>query len=206
MSSWNELRAINDAYAPRCPEFHVNAASGPLAALNFFYSYGLWIATYVIGLYSGDFYFFLLSWWLTLDYAFNYALAFTLKQPPRYAGCGPTYEMPSYASEQMTLVVSALFLYVVVFNYRLDASRSVLLTWLLGSVMYARIYIGISTPLQLVVGSALGALSSCVFSALVYFVVLPHIDAVLSLRVCRWFNWTRGMLVLARYEDTPHEP
>lgn len=200
MSSFGELSLLDRVYVGVCPDFVSSWASGYLVALNYF-PVLLWFGLFVISLVSSDFAFALLSLWLTFDWCLNYMLVYSIKQPPPFSSCGGAFEMPSFASEQCVLFVCSLILIATLFRYRIPVARMAGLFLFVGVVLYARLYIGLSTPQQLVAGAGIGILSAVAFISILRFVVYPDLDWFLAHPIVRFIGWRRGILVMAHYND-----
>jgi len=200
MSGFEGIDRLNGVYDRVCPEFEVNWFSGFLVALDY-YPLALWLGTFSISIYSNDLFLALLGVWLTLDWWVNKGLRWAIRQPPPTPGCGARFEMPSFSAQEATMFITVLWLFMVLYGYRALPVRAFGLVFFAGIVMYARVYIGLASPAQLIVGALVGLASGLLFHALVYWLVRPRVGEILAWRVCRHMQLIRGVLGRALYAD-----
>lgn len=174
-----------------CPEYQPSLFSELLVALNFYPIY-LTVGMYAISLYHVELYLALISFALTLDWLLNWGLRSWIQQPPPTAGCGSTYEMPSFASEDIMCFTIMLVTFTLVWRLYVSPWKLCILSIVLALIIYARLDIGFNTPAQLIAGAFIGSVEGVVYQLLIYHYIYPHFNRILSWRI----------LVLSGFDDT----
>lgn len=198
MSSFNAIGRLNEVWIDVCPHFRANWPSGFLVAFDY-YPIFLFVATFSISIYYSDIFLALLGFALSFDWFLNYALAQAFRQPPVTPGCGPEFEMPSFSSQHAVFFACSLWIFALLYNYRVSPPRAIGLTFLLGTVMYARLYIGIASPAQLLVGALVGVIESSLFMLFIHLAIYPRVRRILRWRFFRFMGYERGILGKAYY-------
>jgi hypothetical protein len=198
MATFGEVSDLNGAYNNgSCPDFEENVGSGLLVLLNYFPI----ILTLSLFLYV-ELYVYLLSFiGLNLNWLLNFVLRYLIKQPPKYVGCGPTYNMPDFGAQQSIFFACSLLLFACSLGYRVSLINIIFITYFFASVIYARFYIGIASVQQVMAGVLIGAAFAWIFHALLCKFLYKRIDWLLETRLAKMLGVQRGLFAVASYND-----
>ena len=176
MSGIGDLFRINRVVQPECPLYEEVPLSYFLVLGDFYpiiLSFGTFIWNFVK---KREAFAFAFSTVLVLDWLLNLALQAIWNQsgPFYQCGCGHHWEMPSFASQHITVFVLIVFVFAGVWGGGLSLGAIAMLSSLQFLVLFARIYIGISTSEQLLMGLLVAMAEGIVVIVLMRFLVLPY--------------------------------
>lgn len=211
MSGLLQTNRLNVVVEGMCPDFvEADFWSGLLVALDYYPTY-LTVAMYTLSLYQHELYLLLVSLALTADTGINIALQYIIKQAPAYMGCGGPYEMPSFATEHAAVFVCMMSSFAFLWRLTVPSKKIFLLFLFLFSTQFARVYIGINTRTQLMVGSLVGVAEGLIFQAFIYFVVYPRRQWLMDLHMFGWrlseyFEMQDTLTTAGQTAPLPHTP
>lgn len=166
-----------------CPLYVSVPIIGPLFIAADYFPLIITIAMFSVTLYHYELYFFLISLILTFDWGLNVALQYIIRQPARFSGCGSKYEMPSFSTQHAMLFLTLIITFFALFRYRMAPSKIFLAMFLTVFVILARVYIGINTAQQLVIGAFVGVLEGVAFQCIIYFCIYPYFNQIVTWKV-----------------------
>lgn len=176
-----------------CPLFvEVTLVSGTMVVVDY-YPIIITVVFFLFSLYQREFYLFLLGWAATMDLGLNTALQWIIKEPgPYYAmGCGTSHEMPSFATQQACMLIAMTYTFVVLHRVNSPARKLFFLYFFLYAAIVARIYLGINTRLQLLIGALVGTAEGLIYHLILAYAIFPY-----SERIVRFFNDSLGMCMV----------
>lgn len=185
MSSWLNINVL-DVVRASCPLFtEVFILSGTAVFVDF-YPIIITVAFVFFSFYQREFYLFLLGIAALLDLGVSTALQYIINQPgPFYYSnaCGSAQEMPSFATEQISMLLTMVYTFVVFHRVPAPGRKLFFLYFFLYACVCARIYIGINSRLQLLVGSLVGTAEGLVYQFILSYFIFPYSDTIVA-----WFN------------------
>lgn len=171
MSSILDVGKFECVVVPVCPLFIEG-----FFLTNYFILIDYWptivsIAIYAVSCYHYELYFLLFGFCLTFDWAFNTGLQYAFAQPPRFPGCGNTYEFPSFSAQHIVLFITLVLCFFSWWDASISPFRLFLLQLFGTIVLLARIYLGINTASQLIVGGLFGLAEGIVLNYVLYYIL-----------------------------------
>lgn len=163
---------------PECPDY-VNSVGGQILVVADHYPIVLGWAFFFFSIRRSEFVAFYASLMLFVDWALNWGLRYLFRQAPPTPGCGLQYEMPALATQHSVCLVLFIMLVVVVWTLRLGVRNTLILFGFVGTVAYARVYIGKNSPEQLLAGAAVGTAHALVWFSLYHWVVHPRVERII---------------------------
>lgn len=206
MSGFSDLHLYNAIYeravngSVLCPDFQVTPLSGFIVYFNSF-PVLLTLVTASMALYKIDVFLYMLTFiGLTVNSGINYLLRNIFQHPAKYAGCGEQFNMPDFGAQHAIFFSACLLLFAVTFNYRVSIYSMFCIVFFFGFAMYTRLYIGVTTISQFVVGAIFGLAWACLY---IHILVRykRHIDRFLESAVARWMQIDRGIFAEPVYDD-----
>ena len=202
MSGWHELRRIGCLVEPRCPDYIDNLFGAFLVTADLF-PVTMTLVFFGASLIRSEFVLFYTSLGLTADYWINYALRQIFRQMPPVPGCGEQFEMPALSTQHAVFVTMLMLLVVVRWRIYVSEWKCFVLFAFVGTVTYARVYIGFNTAAQLLAGAGVGLLHGLAWFALYNWWVHPHVDSIIGWPVVRWFDFRNTLCVPRHYLEVP---
>lgn len=187
MSSYEVLARNECAVLGFCPDY-LSTLLGPYFLLIDEYPIILSFALYSISLYHFELYFFLFGASLNIDSLLNWLLTTVIAQSSRYPGCGATYEFPSFATEHATVGITMLLLAIITWRRSITPMKLLSLITIFNLVVIARVYKGVNTIPELVVGSVIGFIEAQILHWIIARFIYPHFDDILGWRICKLFG------------------
>lgn len=132
-----------------------------------YYPVYVYFMVWAIFLATGSIFFYFLGTGMTIDKLLNLTLRYVFHQK----GFNKTYQMPAMSSQLSVYMLTMMLFFIVVYRVRATPYRILLATTFLTSVVYARSYLNINTPMQLFVGALVGALDASVQSFFLYTLI-----------------------------------
>lgn len=167
-----------------CPLYHHTTLS-PLLLITTFFTHYLTIGFFAVSLYQHELYALLVSFALTVNFFIHHLLQLIAKTPPRFVGCYTEYGSPSLVTQHL------LFFDVIVMTYPYFFKRPVrlqiilLVRFFVWFVLFAWVYIGANTTLELAWGALAGITLALLFQTFVWLFVAPYTKYWLSLWICK---------------------
>ncbi len=189
MSGFELLSRIECSVVGVCPLYE-SSTIGPYLLLADYYPILLSMVLYGIGLFHFELYFFFLGLALNIDWLVNWGLRVAIGGGERFPGCGGSgHEMPSYASQHITVLLTMLFLLFMVWHkQRVTAMKLLSLNLLIVVILGARVYIGTNTPVELLIGALVGVGEGVILHLAIFYGAYPYFDTILGWRLCRLFS------------------
>lgn len=166
-----------------CPGYDSSPWYAGLIVAIDFYQYYLTIGFFAATLLHPDFYLKLMSTFLTLDWLVNIGLRYAVGQTPPHPPCGGEFEMPSFASQHVGSFVCLILSAALLWRARLRGLHVAYMGAFVVAPVYARLYIGANSRMQLVAGAAVGTGFALVAQALIYTKLYPAYRAAVAGRV-----------------------
>ncbi len=187
MSGFDALDKAQCAVIGFCPDY-ISGFIGSLFLLIDQYPIILSFALYSISLYHFELYFFLLGLSLNIDTLINWLLVTIINIPSRHEGCGNENEFPSFGTQHITVLMTMLFLALITWRKKVTIMKILSLTIIFNLVIVARIYIGINTIPELIVGASIGFVEAIFFHLVISHFLFPRFNQILNWRICKFFD------------------
>jgi hypothetical protein len=180
MSGILDLVRLECSVKDVCPLYVSGNGFGVAFVALDFYPIILTVVMYAITLYHSELYFFLMSAVLTIDWIVNLVIQLSASVDPRYEDCGVDYGMPSFSTQHITVFVTMILTFGILWKRKLSPYKIVLLGALYAVVVVARVYIGSNRNGELLTGTAIGFTEGCFFQWIIYSFIYPHFPYILS--------------------------
>jgi hypothetical protein len=177
--------AVFECIVADCPLFVGDTIWSGVFVIMDYYPTILTVLMYAFSLYYYELYTFLVGLVLSFDFLLNWGLRYAIATTSRYPGCGTEYEMPSFSSQHACVFLTMIFTFFSLWNKVVPPHRLILLNVVVLSVITARVFIGINTPLELFVGAVVGVAEGIVFQLIIYYMIYPHFTSILKWRFVR---------------------
>jgi membrane-associated phospholipid phosphatase len=152
-----------------CPYYDPRPFFSPLFILLDYYPIYVNITLWMLTFYCWEFIFTYIGGCLFIDMILNYAIKYIVKSQPRSPGCGTTYEMPSYATEQIMLLNTLSFCIIILWNRKIQLSKISLMVIVTTLIIVSRVYIGINTKQELIIGGVIGTIEGYIYTFILYY-------------------------------------
>ena len=191
MSGWGELPKLNRVVTPECPLYDGDIPLSYLLVLADFYTIILTLSMWIwSAIKSKQLLLLLLSIALVVDWIVNVILQAIIRQPGPFSsgGCGGIYEMPSFATQHITMFCTVFATYICYWRLSMTSWYAFLFVFLQTLVIFARAYIGINTSNQLIIGSAVGILDAIIFMLIYSYWIEPSIPAIMQWKLSQFLE------------------
>lgn len=168
MSGWIDTGRLLCVVIGKCPLFDSGPFFSPLFILIDYYPTYINTALTIICIYTWEFAFLYVWICMLIDFGLNAALRAIINTPNRFPDCGSYAEMPSYATELIILLNTLAIGFVLLFNRNVMTYKIAVMNFVTLLVIFARVYIGINTILELVIGSIIGVVEGIIYSIILY--------------------------------------
>lgn len=187
MSGLTDIAALSCVVAD-CPLYNSQPFFAPIFILIDYFPTYVTVILYVISFYSWELYFAYVSLCLFIDWGVNILLRIAIAQPQRFPGCGSSYGMPSFSSEQAILLNTLGLTLVLLWSYKTSALKIAALNVVTVIVILARVYIGSDTRQSVIVGGVVGFIEGIIFTLIFYyfrrlFVVILELSIIRNIGV-----------------------
>lgn len=170
-----------------CPLYDEGVWGAPITVALDFYPIFLTVGMYAISLYQYELYFALVSLGLTANWGINVFLQHVVfKQLGAFAGCGSTYQMPSFSSQHIVMFNALMACYMMGWGKRFAGKLILLMQLFTAAVLVSRIFIGINTRAQLLVGGLLGFGLGVGYHCILYYLIYPRFGKILEWQWAQW--------------------
>lgn len=188
MSTFEALSQFEPCITAVCPLYEPGHV-GTVFFLGDFYPLFLTLGFFSISLAIQDFYLLLFSMSLGVHIIANYALrVWIVAADNRFPGCGVEHQMPSLSTDHMIFFVTVLITFVFLWRHDTSSIRIFQLSLFMIFAIVCRVYIGINTVLELFLGSLHGLIWAILFQLFVYYIALPRLEYILSLKIAKRFR------------------
>lgn len=152
-----------------------------------FYPLVLTVGLFAISILRQEIYLFLLS----LGLSFNWLICFffqqvVFKQNGAFPNCGSPLQMPSFASQQIVFFQTMVAFYAICWTKKIYWTNTILLHFFSSLVVWARIFIGINTVQQLLVGAIFGLVLGTFYHCVLFYLIYPHFKTILKWKIMKW--------------------
>jgi hypothetical protein len=182
MSTLETIHRFQCMVEDSCP-LYVTADSdfGPFMVLVDYYPIFLNASMIAVSVYHYELYFFLLSLVLAFDWFLNWLLHIAIGSGSRFPGCGGANEMPSFSSQHAVCLGVMIFTFFMLWcETHVRVHRLIMINFGIFIAVLARVYIGINTPQELMVGALIGATEGVIIQWILYRYLIPMSDALLN--------------------------
>jgi membrane-associated phospholipid phosphatase len=194
MSGFFDLSSIECAVIDTCKLYNPNLFGAHIAVALDFYPVFLTISMYVLSLYRYELYFALISVSLTLNWIINTIIQrFIIGEAVRFPDCGSPFQMPSFSSQHIVLFETMMFLYMLTWCSKVKIKLLILIRLFTFAVLVSRIYIGINTIPQLLVGGAIGFSLAILYHLIILYIIFPYFSNILNWTLIRWMGLEDNM-------------
>ena len=187
MSDFSELEKLQCAVIGVCP-LYIEGFFGSVLYVLTFYPFIITMSLFAISLYINEFYLFAVSMILTFNSALNYLLRLAFGVPAIYPGCGPTYGMPSMATQHAILFESIFVSFILIYKPQKSMMLMLFIKLFTSAVMFAWVYIGINSILELTVGAVIGLVEGMIFQRFMYWINKNHLYRILDTPIFKWMT------------------
>ena len=186
MSGFSDIYKLESIVIDVCPLFDSSISGAGLAVLLDFYPLLLTFSIFSISLYKQELYLMFVSFSLTLNWFLNYFLQNVIfLDHGAFLNCGSYHQNPSFSTQHICCLDTMLALYCVTWSRKIMYTNLFVLHLFSHMVVWARIFIGINTRTQLVVGSLVGFISGILFHLAILLIAYPNFGHILSWRIMR---------------------
>jgi len=168
MSGWLDSKDLECCIEDNCPLYDSSLIFGSVFILIDYFPTYLSAGLTFISFYSSEFFFFYLWICIIVDMLINVALKLLIDNPTRFPNCGSFSEMPSYSSQLTTMLNTLFYILVFTMNRNISSQKIVVLNITTLTVLVARIYIGINTLEELIIGALIGFLEGVLYGLILY--------------------------------------
>jgi hypothetical protein len=145
---------------------------------------------YIAGFYYKELYLFLFGLGLSIDAALGYALSSLIANEPRVATCVPVFGSAlAYPVQHAAFFVTFVLGYFSLYRPRAKLWHIALLLFFYTCVVLGAHFLNYYDAPAVVAGAALGTLNAFVYQALLFWLVVPHMCAVLRSRIVRYLKY-----------------
>jgi len=120
------------------------------------------------------------AWAFWGQWLINWGIRIAINSPGPEAVCSPSVQLPTLSTDLMTF--STLFLMIMsgfAFDFPIRWYKLLMITILGPVVLYARVYLKLNTPQQMLWGVLSGFIGAMCWSALIYFVLRRYKTSIL---------------------------
>lgn len=189
-----QLECIVDA----CPLYLHTEWSAYLLVTVFFPHY-LTVGMLALGFYRSEIYVLLMGLALSSNYALNIGLQHLFRDESRFSDCYADFGGPSFATQQLVMFDTIIMSYPFFFHRPIRLKSIVAIRLGIVFTLFAWVYIGANTMLELLSGAAVGLAYGFAFQCTMYGVLLPNLARILSWRLCRLFEFEDTLMNNAYY-------
>lgn len=192
MSGFLDLESL-ECVADSCGLYNPDMWGSHIAIALDFYPIFLTFGIYVLSLYKYELYFALVSLSLTIGWIINFIIQRSLGETARFPDCGSPYQMPSFASQQIVTFETMMTLFMIVWGNRFKLKLIILLRTFTFGVLVSRIFLGINTTDQLLIGALMGFLLAILYHTIIYYIIFPYFGKILNWSLIRWLGLEDNM-------------
>lgn len=175
MSTYSDIQTLVSCITSNCLLMPDNGFSPIFLIIDFFPLY-LSIGLFSLSLYISDLSLFLFSCALTLHSLFNALLRNGIATPNRFPNCGAEFQMPSLSSSQSVFFVVIWIAFIINRKPSLPFSRIAMLNAFIILVLFSRVFIGINTSFELLIGATDGLFWGLITYGLFEFFIFPLLE------------------------------
>ncbi len=187
MSSFSDLQNL-ECTVTNCLFYETNGILGPSFLAGDLYPIYLSIGLYSIGLYSHEVYLLLISFALTADWGINQAFKQIIRESGPFPGCSSEFQNPSFSTEHAILFETLMISFIIIWRKRVSTYKIFLLKTFVFFVLLSRVYIGINTRGQLLVGAIFGSIEGLLIQFVIYYFIAPHFPWIIDSKIGKFFG------------------
>lgn len=156
-----------------CPLYQHTKFS-PALLMTVFFTHYLTIGLFAVSLYQHELYAMLISFALSVNYGIHYLLQIIARTQPRFVNCYTEYGSPSLVTQHLIFFDVLVMTYPFFFKRALRPKVVILLRFSVWFVLFAWVYIGANTIIELAWGALAGVVLALIFQLLVRMFVVPR--------------------------------
>lgn len=139
-----------------------------------------------------------------LDYALNLGLRYAWRDPsPNGALAHHAWEMPASSSQAMLCIATMVVLFILLYNVQ-QYTLYMLMLYVLGSAaLFSRLYRGINSAEQLIVGALIGCAEGMMYTAIWHYLGYPYVWRILQWWPVRMYGVNDSLMAPRRMIDAP---
>lgn len=164
------------------------------------------LVMYVSGLWYRELYLLLFGVGLTLDNLLNKALQMAIDERVPQKSCGGPLGMPSELAQHIAFFYAMLVTFPILYSQRMGLSKALILALGAALVYAAQVELGYNTPEQVLVGSVVGTLFGFVYQLVIYTLLYPYFNTILSWSLVDWCGYADSWCRVPRREPVALEP
>lgn len=168
MSGIFDIGSLQCSVYPVCPLYDPTPFFAPVFIIINYWPLFFDVSLWMLSLYSWEFFFSFLSIVVFIDLGLNYALRYIILSPQRFTDCGPNYGMPAYSSELLLLLNTMALCYILLWNRNISFLKIYMLNLVTMVVILSRVYIGMNTNAEIIVGGLIGTVEGLLWSFILY--------------------------------------
>lgn len=167
---------------------------------------GVSLAMFSASLATNALYLWILWGATVLDYCLNLGLRYVIKEPsPNGALAHHAWEMPASSSQAMLCLGTMIILFIILYNVQQYTTYTLVLYVLATAALFSRLYRGINTPEQLIVGALVGVAEGFIYTAIWHYFGYPYSQIILSWRPVRMYGINDSLMGPRRIVDASPE-
>ena len=189
MSGFGDLKALECTLIDACKLYDPNLPGAHIAIAFDYYPIFLTIGMYAISLYKYELYFAMVSVLLTINWLISYIIQRAIVgESYRFIDCGSPYQMPSFGSQHIIVFETLMILYMLTWGSKFYFKLIILLRLFTSGVLVSRIFLGINTVEQLLMGAVIGFFEGIIYHLLIYYVLFPYFSHILEWTLIQWLG------------------
>lgn len=139
-----------------------------------------------------------------LDYLLNLGLRYAFRDPsPNGALAHHAWEMPASSSQAMLCIGTMVVLFILLYNVQQYTLYMLMLYVLASTALFSRLYRGINSPEQLIVGALVGCAEGCLYTMLWQWLGYPYVTRILQWTPIRFYGINDSLMAPRRMVDAP---
>lgn len=165
---------------------------------------GVSLAMFTASAVTNSLYLWVLWGATVLDYALNLGLRYAWQDPsPNGALAHHAWEMPASSSQAMLCIGTMVVLFILLYNVQ-QYTLYMLMLYVLGSTaLFSRLYRGINSPEQLIVGALFGCAEGLLYTMVWHLLGYPYVWRILQWRPIRLYGITDSLMASRSMIDAP---
>jgi hypothetical protein len=167
---------------------------------------GVSLAMFTASAVTNSLYLWILWGATILDYALNLGLRYAFRDPsPNGALAHHAWEMPASSSQAMLCLGTMVVLFLLIYNVQQYTLYMIMLYILGSTALFSRLYRGINSPEQLMVGALVGCLEGIVYTIIWHMIGYPYTSKILRMWPLRAYGINDSLMAPRRMIEASPE-
>lgn len=192
MSDWSEVD-LGRLVLPECSGIYVDSWWGQLLVAIDLFPLTMTLVIFGASVRRSEFIMFYGGLTLSVNLWLNYGLRRAFQQPGPAPPCGGNFQMPALATQHSVCIALFVLLVVAAWSLRVSMRNMSVLMAFVGTVTYARIYIGKNSAQQLMAGVGFGTLMALASFFLYRWLIHPYVEHIIRWPIVRWFGFANTL-------------